>query len=214
MKIGIVAHHSRINMAHSLLKDVTADYISVDHGELGPVANHRRAWNMLHAMADGDEWCFVLEDDSKPVAHFRSELSMALQSLPNGADVLSLYLGRLRPPHWQDRIHQAMVKAQNACASWILGDIVLHGVAVGMRGALVERMMDATKDSPRPMDEAISQWVRRFDHVVAYPIPSLCDHRDGPTLFPHPDGAPREAGRVAWQWGIKATPWTSKAVRL
>lgn len=214
MKIGIVAHHSRINMAHTLMKSVTADYISVDHGDLGPVTNHRRAWKMLNAMADADEWCFVLEDDSMPVDNFRSELSTALRYLPDEADVLSLYLGRLRPPHWQDRIRQAVTRAQVACASWILGDIVLHGVAVGMRGMLVERMLLATNDSPRPLDEAISQWVRRFDHVVAYPIPSLCDHRDGPTLFPHPDGAPREAGRVAWHWGIRTTPWTKASVNL
>jgi hypothetical protein len=218
VKIGVVAHHSRLPLVHPLMKAVSADYISVDQGDLGPINNHRRCWEMVNQMAARSEWCFVIEDDAKPVAGqhgFRRELVESLLKLPKGADVVSLYLGRERPPQWQDKVRQAVSAAQSSGVSWIRADVVLHGVALGMKGDLVSKMLFNTKDSPRPFDEAMTQWVRRFGHVVAYTFPSLVDHRDDlPSLVNDRfDGHPREPGRVAWYFGTREN-WTDRSVSL
>jgi hypothetical protein len=64
-----------------------------------------------------------------------------------------------------------------------------------------------------PIDENIGQWSRRQGWPIAYTVPSLVDHADGPTLITHPDGAEREPGRVAWRTGTHFT-WNSDAVEV
>jgi len=215
MKIGIVAHTSRREMAHQLAKDVEADYISVDGdwGEpIGSALNHRRVWELLARFTGQDEYAVVLEDDAIVVPNFRHEAELALKSLPrlNNSthsrypDVVSFYLGKKYPPHWQDEtVPQAISAARRNHAHWLVGDVLLHGVATAIKGEFVGKMLLTTLGSPRPFDEAITQWVRRFGHRVAYTFPSLVNHNDMvPSIAKHPDGQHRALGRVAYEFGV------------
>ena len=221
MKIGIVAHTSRREMAHQLAKDVEADYISVDGdwGEpIGSALNHRRVWELLARFTGQDEYAVVLEDDAIVVPNFRDEAEKALKSLPrlnNSShsrypDVISFYLGKGYPPHWQDEtVPQAISAAKRNNANWIVGDVLLHGVAVAIKGEFIGKMLLTTLGSPRPFDEAITQWARRFGHPVAYTFGSLVDHNDTlDSVATHPDGMQRETGRVAYEFGVPSH-WNS-----
>lgn len=213
MKIGIVAHVSRSDIADDLAEKVDARFVSYDDGERGCLGNHRHVWERLARSVRPDEWAIVLEDDAKPVDDFRAELMAALSVAP--CDVVSLYLGRLRPPQWMDRIRHAISAANSADASWISADYMFHAVGIAIRGSeLIEKMLHATKDSRRPIDEGFSMWSRRYGHPVAYTWPSLIDHADGPPAisFP-PDGEVREPGRVAWKVGTRDR-WTTRNVEL
>ena len=73
------------------------------------------AWATLASGAFDDEWLVVIEDDALPCNDFRAQLADALDHCPT--DIAGLYLGRSRPPQWQDFIQQAVWRAddENAC---------------------------------------------------------------------------------------------------
>ncbi|CKH13395.1 hypothetical protein PXH78_33115 [Mycolicibacterium smegmatis] len=204
--IGVVAHWKRADMAQALAEQVSASFVSVDDGTLGAEANHLQVWKHLADM--GTTHCCVLEDDAVPVDGFRDQLDQAIEVAP--APVVSLYLGRSRPPQWQPKIYRAIEKADDDTC-WIVGTHLLHAVGVVIPTDLVQSM--TSHRTNLPIDQSISLWARVRGHRVAYTVPSLVDHLDGPTLIQHPDGKPRPAGRVAWQVGTR-NKWTDKAVNL
>lgn len=215
MKIGIVAHENRKAMALKLFGRVGADFIHVDNGNLGCDESHRLVWEQTAAMADDDEWIIVLEDDAVPVSNFRQQARWALASVPGDVEVVSFYLGQMRPTHWQPFIRQAVAQANSDNACWILSDTALHAVAIAIRSRdTASMMLRRTASYERPIDERITLWLRQFGHASAYSWPSLCDHADeDPVIEKRHDGAPRERGRVAWQVGSR-DHWTARSVRL
>jgi hypothetical protein len=214
VKIGIVAHESRIQAAHQLVKDVHADYISVDrHHMLGPNRNHRHVWEHVMGISAGDEWCIVLEDDAKACNNFRDQAARVISKRPHEVEVISFYLGRMRPPQWQDRVRLAVTRATATDATWIVGNVALHAVGLAMIGDNVAKMLWATRTNPRPPDESITMWCRSYGHKVGYCFPSIVEHGDMPTLITHPDGQERESGRVAWSFGMREQ-WATNAIML
>lgn len=213
MKIGIVSHFGRIRLADKLLREVRADAISVDRGMYGHKINHIRVWRSMANITGSDEWAIVLEDDAWPCPEFRQQAQAALDTC--GGDFCSMYLGKSRPIHWQDRIYQATARAVVEDAPWIVGDVMLHGVAIALRGNRIQGMIDYLLACERidPIDEAITSYVRRTYSDVWYTFPSIVEHLDMPTLIAHPDGEPREPGRHAWKFGTR-TEWNQRKVTL
>lgn len=214
MKIGVTAHISRVRQADRLIRDVKADAISVDRGYYGPQINHHRTWARMAEITADNEWAVVLEDDALPCNDFRSQADAALSTLGVEAGLVSFYMGRLRPLHWQERVGQAVARADVMGASWIVGDAVLHGVAIAMRGSMIHDMLgEVTKDIDTPIDEAVTRWCRKSYVPCWYSWPSIVEHADGPTVVNHRDGMKRESGRVAWRFGERSD-WTERSVKL
>lgn len=213
MKIGVVAHFSRSKQYAWLRREVGADYCGIDYGDIGSTDNHRRVWRHMKHIVAQDEWAVVLEDDAMPVKRFRQHAQAALDCAP--AEVVSFYLGRLRPPQWQERISQALAVAKHSGASWILSDAMIHAVAVAICGPeMIDRMLIGTSvQGSWPHDQAMTYWLRRYSHEVAYTVPSLVNHGDLPTVIEHPDGDGREIGRVAWDFGTRET-WNRSCIVL
>jgi GR25 family glycosyltransferase involved in LPS biosynthesis len=214
VKIGIVAHTNRLDLANRLADDVDPDFVSFDDGTAGCRRNHLNVWQYLAKSVDDDEWAIVLEDDAKPVLDFRRHAQAALDAAPT--DVVSLYLGKLRPPQWmKERVPQAIARANRDNAHWITGDYMLHAVGVALRGReLVEKFLWATKDFRRPPDEMFSMWCRNYGHRLAYTWPSIVDHLDEPPAIEvHTDGEIRDRGRVAWRFGMRDN-WNSRGAEL
>jgi hypothetical protein len=217
-KIGIVGHYSRQKIGRELRKDVGAEYLSTDLGFFGATQNHYRVWEHLNAVAAREEWCLVLEDDAIPVSDFVDQLPMVLGCVPPNIDVVSLYFGQLYPRCWADRMGQAANLATRDDACWIVGEPVLHGVAIAMTGQSVDNMLSAIRYAPKqyqtgPFDEAINWWCTVHHHKVAYCWPSIIQHSDVPTIIKHPDGAERESGRVAYRFGGRES-WDTKSVLI
>lgn len=206
---GVVAHTARRSAAE-LLADQLGAYLSVDDGTLGAVGNHRHVWEMLvDARA---HWVCVLEDDAAPVDGFGEQLAAALAAAPS--PVVSLYLGRSRPPGWTQRqVHSAVDAAAKVGACWVMADRMLHAVAICLRADLVRDMLVHTRHVRKlvPADQRFDRWLRLRKLRVAYSMPSLVDHHDGPTLIDHPDGQPRTEPRTAWRTGRRAA-WSSLTV--
>lgn len=198
-QIGIVAHVDRLAAASALAQRVDAAAMCIDDGTLGCEGNHYRVWSQLAA---GDTpWSLVLEDDAVPVADFGVQLHGVLRNAP--APVVSLYLGRTRPPSWQNWAARVTAKADAENACYIPATRLLHAVGVAMHRRLIPHMLTGTVDLKLPVDEAITAWARSNRYQVAYCWPSIVDHLDLPTLVAHRDGKPREQPRTAWRAGSR-----------
>ena len=211
--IGIVAHLSRVGQAGDLANEVGPAHIAIDGGELGCEGNHHRVWR--HLAKRDTSWSVVLEDDAVPVPAFRDQLDSALAVAP--APIVSLYLGRARPPQWQQRIERATYAATGRDASFIVHNRLLHCVGVAINTALITNMIDAVAGNAcrgLPIDEAISAWAKANGYPVAYTWPSLVDHANGPSVAIHRDRVPRDdLPRKAWRAGTR-TRWGTAQVAM
>lgn len=203
---GIVGHTTRSKHAEALARAV-GGFVAVDNGTLGCDRNHLSVLERLeHAPAT---WAVVLEDDAVLTPGFTNQLRRSLPFAPSG--IVSLYLGRQRPPQYQPAISRAVAVADTEDASWIVATRLFHAVGYAIKAPLVPSLLDFA--STLPIDEHISAWAQLNGHVVSYTWPSLVDHADLPTVVAHRDGEPRPPGRVAWRTGTRDT-WTTAAVSL
>lgn len=219
--IGIVAHHSRLARAEKLAELLTAEVVAVDEGGLGAGRNHEQCYEWLAESTA--PWVVLLEDDAIPVRRFREQLNRLLIAAPN-TGLLSLYLGRSRPPHWQLSIAQVINRDENFLAASEL----LHHVAVAIRPALIPAMLSfirrdtAYADGKLPIDEAIGRWCRSASMPVMYAHPSICDHdaRLGTVIKRHVSQHKTETGdrpahetRKAWVFGSRER-WQPTVARI
>lgn len=194
ISVGIVAHIDRTLMAEQLADTTGALVISYDDGTLGATLNHINTWKRL--ADEPTEWALVLEDDAVPVDDFTHQLEQALTVAPT--PIVSLYLGRQRPPQFQDLIPPAIDTAAECDAHWLVSRQLFHAVGYAVRTDLLHDMLTHLNET-EPIEAAITSWVHRRYRRVAYAWPSLIDHADTETLIDHPDGELRPPGRVAWE---------------
>lgn len=195
MKIAIVAHYSRDRWVHKLVGKLMMQGFSAaedivlarDDGTIGAKANHLRAWKYLERITPGVDWGVVLEDDVTPCVDFAANLKSFLRH--SQTPVNSLYLGRGRPPQYQERI--ASVISHDV--SYITADALFSAQGYAMPiNYFSSKVAEQVADNDLPIDEAITAWVQSWHGKVTYPKYSLIDHRDGPTLIEdHGDGQAR-----------------------
>lgn len=205
LTIGIVAHTSRRERALALRDQVQADYISIDDGTLGCSGNHHHVAHHLAGIPS--TWTAILEDDALPVPNFRQQLQLALPMSPS--PIVSAYLGKQRPPHWQPKIRKALTRSGDT--NWLIATHLLHAVAYCIRTDLLPSLL--AHHSDLDSDQHISNWAQTYGHTVAYTMPSLADHADLPTTTGHKDGHPRRPGRTAWVVGTRQH-WSTQAMAL
>lgn len=224
--VGIVGHTDRMDEAWVLAEEVEAKHVAIDTGRLGAGRNHLRVWRGLYGLFPDSTWLCVLEDDAVPVEDFRHQLRLALDVAP--APVVSLYLGRHRPGHWQPSIAKAfgMINSDlhddvpDPC--WFTGMGVLHCVGIAIKTSLVASMVDYVGWHLRttPVDEAMSRWATRLRIDVAHSMPSLVNHNNTlPTLITNrvsflygEDSDSRDNDiRLAWRAGTREQ-WNSSAL--
>lgn len=198
--IGVVAHVDRVDMAHELSAIVDAKLVNVDDGRLGCSGNHAF---MQSRLASEPGWSVILEDDAVPINEFPDDLAWCLEHAP--APIVSLYLGTGYPAQAQPRI----LKALEADASWIMHNRLLHAVgyciAEDIKGELARWMSRNERGPGTAPDEAVSMWAYARKIKVAYTNPSLCQHRDTPSVilvrrgannFAHGRNRPRKAHNI------------------
>jgi hypothetical protein len=230
--IAVVAHPRRAKMAHELATAVGAEVICWDGSKVGATRNHLNAWSWL--AGTGAEWGVVLEDDVVPCPDFHRNLTEAIVACPTS--ILSLYLGRGRPPQYQQRVSRAITQD----VSFLTAPFLMSCQGYAMRTELFAQHRSvyfyATRGR-KPIDEAISRWATyhraREGDKFAYCRFSIVDHRDGPTLIQdHGDGRGRNGlteltaedcdpsgallpeVRKAWLSATSGTNWAKGSARL
>lgn len=217
--IGIVAHHERQERAVRLADHLDADVVAIDTGGVGAGRNHERCYEWL--AESGAPWSVLLEDDAVPVTNFRPQLAQVLGAAPTG--LVSLYLGRTRPPHYQPSIARVITRDEH----FLLCDELLHHVAVAIRTPLIPAMLAHIRADRRyragrlPIDEAVGAFARDVGVKICYSHPSIVDHETrlptviGRHVSQHPTddgGRPPGEIRKAWAFGVRRSWQSSVAV--
>ena len=222
LPIAIVAHPARMSLAESLSHKVDAEIVSVDEDSQGAESNHLQALTWLK---DCDsEWAIVLEDDSVPVLHFRDQAMKALAVAPT--PIVSFYIGRGRPPQWQQSISAAVGQALQTDANWVVGTHLLHAVGYAIKTELIpsalahpiprddQNMQPLGVDYVLHRDVPLCRWAYTHEHKVSYAWPSLIEHRHTlPTLITACEDHKGTEARRAWQVGRREA-WDSSFVEL
>jgi hypothetical protein len=189
----------------------------VDEGHDSP--QHLNAWKLLayYLPSHEEDFGVVLEDDAEPIADFQPQLMSALATAPS--PVVSLYLGRARPPHWQDGIASVIARPE----SWLMASEMLHGVGIAVRGDVLPQLLEDLRGNQTswPVDERIGWFCRVRGIEVAYAHPSLIDHADIPSVYTkhvsqHATDAltradTREPRRA---WVVGPGDWNSSAAKI
>lgn len=207
--IVVVADKRREAQARTLADTVQADTIAWDEGKFGATNNHRQAWGW-HAQHPAD-WSIVLEDDAVPCKDFRAQATKALTVAPT--HLVSFYMGRLRPPAWQEAYEYALERADEAKAHWLIGRKVLHAVGIAADRGAVNAVVQALTNTIAHPDAALNIWATKNSAEIAYSVPSLVDHADGDNLIVHHEQETYRPGRVAWRHGTRRK-WTDVSVPL
>lgn len=188
--------------------------ILVDDGTLGCTNNHLRAWEVLAEVGEHG-WGVVLEDDAIPCPNFTRQVEEMLAAAPT--PVVSLYLGKGRPPGQQTKIARAVATD----APYILSTRLFHAVGVAVRTdcligprGMLQKATEAARSSLRkPIDEAITEWATAEAIPITYCNPSLVDHDVSlPSIAKHrPEEEAFQSERVAHNFNVhRNVAWYGK----
>jgi GR25 family glycosyltransferase involved in LPS biosynthesis len=224
---AIVGTPERGDAAHQLFKQLRiwrsmdfCPYVSIDFDGVGCDDNHLRAWRYLDRNAEyaKADWLMVLEDDVVLAEDFGNQVEDALTVAP--APIVSFYLGRTRPAFYQERIAHALVGCShpgpgdpvNLDVPWLISNRLLSQQAVAIRRDVLHGMIKLLPEfvhRERAIDQGMTAYMRSASLPVAYTVPSLVDHLDGPSYAQHADRNPVHGPRVAWATGKRAE-WSSE----
>lgn len=183
------------DLALSTGADIIVDPIG-DGSERSATDNHVRALQFADPSAD---WVVVLEDDAVPIDDFTSVLHRQLSEIDNDK-IVSLYLGKQRPPSIQPTLQRTIESAPED-TSWLVTRNLYWGVGVCIPGVFVDSISEHVLTSSHPWDSSVGRWALTNSVEVWYSWPSMVDHLDEETTINHADGMGREAGRRAWLTG-------------
>ncbi len=193
-RIVIVSHYARRDRAERLATSLNANLI-IDEVGLGALWGHRKA---LEWCAQQNERCVIMEDDALPVTGFEAKAAHWLERFPD--DLVSFYLGTGRPHYVQGQIAYKLRRADQWRQDHIGLSELIHGVCYSVPVDQVSSILAALNDR-LPADFAIGNAWRDLTNrrPIIYPVKSLVDHDDIPSVEAHPDGQKRTEPRRAWR---------------
>lgn len=190
VSVAIMAHEKRRGMVTELLKQIPA-HVVWDDGSHGVWDTGRMAMLSYGPTAD---WHLVLQDDVLLCADFVGQAMKALSEAPTS--VVSFYMGR-RAVFGQWTSLEASMHARRQGERWVCGRGPFWGPAIAVKVSMIEEMM-AWCDREQPYEIAYDYKIARYFAAkrldCGYTVPSLVEHRDGPSMVP---GRRGNSGRIA-----------------
>ncbi len=199
MKIVVVGCYQRRAQAEALALRMRGHLVMDEIGQ-GALWGHRKAlaWAALQAART-----VIMEDDALPVDGFRDRAAEWLDRFPD--DLWSGYLGTGRPPQFQTVIRSEIAAADARGCDHIRLRQLIHGVCYSLPQHHVAAVYSGI-NARQAADFAIGNaWRAVAGRDVVYPVASLVEHGDGPSIERHPDGEPRTEKRRAWRLAAEVT---------
>lgn len=188
---AVIGHHSRQDRVERLLPVVGATASYVDRDDRGPAWGHMCA---LADHADREGHLIVIEDDALPCKDFPEAAAEQIGRYPH--DLVSFYLGKIRPPQHQTRAQARIEAAERHGEPFIKMRTLMHGVGYALPCGAIANLMPLLESSGLAIDERIGRAWRATQHrQIIYPIPSLVDHDDSTGSLV----TKRAPGRRAWR---------------
>jgi len=190
ISVSIMAHPARSAQVTALQQDL-GRRVPVAWDNEGPAKRDperlwrtaREAWRLYDPAAT---WHLLLQDDAIVSPHLLAALPGALAHVPCPA-VVSLYVGTGRPVPglW----HDLAQRADAASAAWLVGPMVMWGVALIVPTYLIpEMLLWGDRQRGIPDDLRVGRWARLRRLEAWHPWPSLVNHPEGASLIGHGEG--------------------------
>ena len=174
LSISIMLHPDRMQYLGYLIARLGTVPVAIDQG-LGRWDTARRAWE-LHDQSS--EYHLVVQDDALVCSCFRDKAEALLDD-PRVAT--SFYYGRRRNLRAEAR--RGMKEGR------VVADRLRWGVAICLPTALIPEMLEYADRLEIPnTDTRVSRFIQARGMRVVYPLPSLIDHRAGPSLIGDSEG--------------------------
>lgn len=163
----------------------------------------KRAWKAYDPDAD---WHMVIQDDALPCGEFLAGVEEALSVLgPRG--LFSAYTGA--PRRDQGHVHKAWNRALREGHSWMTTRSLCWGAAIAAPTNTIDAML-AWCSHPVRAEQNYDMRIGRFYRDTLkwrawYPVPSLVDHADVPSLVGHGQG---RTSRVAHEGSALDIDWS------
>ena len=175
VSVTIMASPSRRAFVDELLGqlDRPAQVVWDRHGDYWETG--RRA--LLTHLSSGSDWALTVQDDAIPCRDLVAGIERALAGVDPDRPV-SFYLGAA--------LARKFGVADAAGPRWHRAPGPWGGVAIALPSAHIAELVAWGDDRPdiRSYDKRISRWYGHRGHDCLYAIPSLVDHRSGPSLMP------------------------------
>jgi hypothetical protein len=153
----------------------------------------------------------VVQDDAVPCRDLLAAVASAVAFVPPGA-VVGLYSGGVSPR--VGNLVRVYREADETGASWIAATRLHWGVATVFPTSIIEALVaGCDRISVREYDRRVGSWLRRKAVPVWYSVPSMVDHRPGPSLLSHDRPYHRRAHRfVGEDVSALSLPWDGPVV--
>lgn len=136
----------------------------------------RRSWEAHDPHSD---WHVVVQDDALLCKEFESTVTKALATVPEGP--VSFYAGKPFPE--PDRVEQALARAKAAGKRWFTMQGPVWGVCIAAPTRMIKDMLaHADKNGVEPYDLKLATTFGQWGMKCWYSVPSLVDHRIGPSM--------------------------------
>ncbi len=172
LSISVMAHPSREEYFPYLQERLGGVPMTIDTG-FGIWENCKRAWRLRNT---GAAWHVVIQDDAIVCDDFHSRALAALEEAEkHGCDAVSFFFGK--------RIAMQGVAKKALEAGYSQSKWIHWGLAICLRAELIEPMIAFGDKMNIPQDDArIANFIKSKGLKCYYPMPSLVDHRIGPSL--------------------------------
>jgi len=185
ISVAIMAHPARAGLIPALLE-------RLDHPAAVVMDHNNDCWETRRrALLAYDPHCdlhLVIQDDAILPPDLMPALN-ALTKVPSDAPVV-LYLGQTK------KFIRQIGPLVNEQTSWVVMPKILWGVGLLLSTKDIHAVIEFGDAHPHPDDDArISMYYQSIGRHAWYPLPSLIDHRDIPSLVPN-----RGSGRHAWKF--------------
>lgn len=170
--------------------------------EVGVYFSHMRVWR--RALAMGCPGVFVMEDDTRPMANWRANLSVLRAASPQ-IGLIYLYrsfvVGGGRA-HRHPNGHRLVLADLGGCSC--AGYFVRHWALRRMHDALARSIAE-------PVDHAVDGFIRTRLRAWEIRPYGVCAHLSGSTMEAARTRAKQEA-RTSWLGRLRANKWVSRLV--
>lgn len=202
ISVVVMAHPSRREWAEALAKDLNCSAV-YDRGQ-GLWDTARRS---LAAFDPAASHHLVIQDDAILSANLLSEIGLAAAVV--GAHPICLYTGN--KPHYATDVTRAFDAASIRGDSWVQAPGPKWAVAVAHPVALLPQLLDAADalTNIKADDARLTAAYQALGVDCWYTVPSLADHRDGPSIVRKGSAL---TGRRARRFVENAEGWSSGAV--
>ncbi len=194
MRVAIITHPRRRDMAEQLKATLGTGKLFIDTDSRGAAWNHWRAIDW----AQTQDRVLILEDDAIPCPDLLERAEEWTARYPS--KLISFYLGRGAPVSAQPTVDRLIREAEAEGHDFITHPDLLHAVAYTIPAWVLPHLRLPEPRRRLATDVTIGQaWRAATRSSVLYTLPSLVDHADGEGIHEHAGrrpAIPRRAWRI------------------